>query len=104
MNFCGPFVGRAFTRDQLLDAVWHESHFVTLRSIDVFVRRLGEKIEPNPERPVYLKTVRGVGTALIAATGRPRRELLEDSGGGSRFGVSPLPPTKVRFPPPALPL
>jgi two-component system phosphate regulon response regulator PhoB len=32
-----------------------------LRSIDVFVRRLREKIEPDPELPIYLRTVRGVG-------------------------------------------
>jgi len=53
--------GRVFTRDQLLDAVWKESCFVTPRSIDVFVRRLREKIETDPRHPRYLKTLRGVG-------------------------------------------
>lgn len=53
--------GRVFTRDQLLDAVWKESSFVTPRSIDVFVRRLREKIEPDPRHPRYLKTLRGIG-------------------------------------------
>jgi DNA-binding response OmpR family regulator len=53
--------GRVFTRDQLLDAVWKEGSFVTPRSIDVFVRRLREKIECDPRHPRYLKTVRGVG-------------------------------------------
>jgi DNA-binding response OmpR family regulator len=53
--------GRVFTRDQLLDAVWKESSFVTPRSIDVFVRRLREKIEKDPRHPRYLKTLRGVG-------------------------------------------
>ncbi len=53
--------GRVFTRDQLLDAVWKESAFVTPRSIDVYVRRLREKIEPDPRRPRYLKTLRGIG-------------------------------------------
>lgn len=53
--------GRVFTRDQLLDAVWKESCFVTPRSIDVFVRRLREKIEKDPRHPRYLKTLRGVG-------------------------------------------
>ena len=61
LEYLASHAGRVFTRDQLLDAVWRDSHFVTLRSIDVFVRRLREKIEPDPERPVYLKTVRGVG-------------------------------------------
>lgn len=53
--------GRVFTRDQLLDAVWKESCFVTPRSIDVFVRRLREKIEKDPRHPRYIKTLRGVG-------------------------------------------
>ena len=53
--------GRVFTRDQLLDAVWKEGTFVTPRSIDVFVRRLREKIEPDPRHPRYLKTLRGIG-------------------------------------------
>jgi len=53
--------GRVFTRDQLLGAVWKESSFVTPRSIDVFVRRLREKIEKDARHPSYLKTMRGVG-------------------------------------------
>ena len=53
--------GRVFTRDQLLDAVWKESAFVTPRSIDVYVRRLREKIEGDPRHPRYLKTLRGIG-------------------------------------------
>lgn len=52
---------RVFTRDQLLDAVWGTDRFVTPRSVDVYVRRLREKIESDPENPVYLKTVRGAG-------------------------------------------
>jgi two-component system phosphate regulon response regulator PhoB len=53
--------GQVFTRDQLLDAVWRETQYVTPRSVDVYVRKLREKIEPDPENPVYLKTVRGAG-------------------------------------------
>jgi phosphate regulon transcriptional regulator PhoB len=52
---------RVFTRDQLLDAVWGTDRFVTPRSVDVYVRRLREKIELDPEHPVHLKTVRGAG-------------------------------------------
>jgi len=52
---------RVFTRDQLLDAVWGTDRFVTPRSVDVYVRRLREKIESDPENPLYLKTVRGAG-------------------------------------------
>jgi DNA-binding response OmpR family regulator len=53
--------GRVFTRDQLLDAVWRDTAFVTPRSVDVYVRRIREKIEQNPEEPTYLRTVRGAG-------------------------------------------
>ena len=53
--------GRVFSRDQLLDAVWRETAFVTPRSVDVYVRRLREKIEKDPEQPQYLRTVRGAG-------------------------------------------
>jgi DNA-binding response OmpR family regulator len=49
------------TRDQLLDAVWGTERFVTPRSVDVYVRRLREKVEPDPERPVFVKTIRGAG-------------------------------------------
>lgn len=52
---------KVFTRDQLLDAVWGAERFVTPRSVDVYIRRLREKIEADPENPVYLKTVRGAG-------------------------------------------
>ncbi len=53
--------GRVFSRDQLLDAVWRDTSFVTPRSVDVYVRRIREKIEPDPENPTYLKTMRGAG-------------------------------------------
>jgi two-component system phosphate regulon response regulator PhoB len=56
--------GRVFTRDQLLDSVWKETAFVTPRSVDVYVRRLREKIEADPRHPRYLKTLRGIGYRL----------------------------------------
>src|SRR5258708_11954814 len=45
--------GRVFTRDQILDAVWRDTSFVSPRSVDVYVRRLREKIERDPETPRY---------------------------------------------------
>jgi DNA-binding response OmpR family regulator len=53
--------GHVFRRDQLLDAVWKDGCSVTPRSIDVFVRRLREKIETDPRHPYYLRTHRGIG-------------------------------------------
>jgi two-component system phosphate regulon response regulator PhoB len=61
LEYLAAHRGRVFTRDQLLDAVWKETAFVTPRSVDVYVRRLREKIEPDPRHPRYLKTLRGIG-------------------------------------------
>jgi len=61
LDYMARHATRVFTRDQLLDAVWSEGSFVTPRSVDVYMRRLREKIEPDPDNPVYLKTVRGIG-------------------------------------------
>lgn len=61
LHFLASHPGRVFTRDQVLDAVWRDLSFVTPRSVDVYIRRLREKIERDPEDPRYLKTVRGAG-------------------------------------------
>src|SRR4029453_7823235 len=53
--------GRAYSRDQLLEAVWGESRNVPPRTVDVHVRRLREQIEEQPDNPRYLTTVRGFG-------------------------------------------
>jgi two-component system phosphate regulon response regulator PhoB len=59
--------GRVFSRDQLLDAVWRDTQYVTPRSVDVYVRRLREKIESDPENPAYIRTVRGAGYRFEAS-------------------------------------
>jgi two-component system phosphate regulon response regulator PhoB len=61
LEYLASHRGRVLTRDQLLDAVWKETPFVTPRSIDVYIRRLREKIELDPRHPQYLKTLRGIG-------------------------------------------
>jgi two-component system, OmpR family, alkaline phosphatase synthesis response regulator PhoP len=61
LYFLASRPNRVFTRDQLLDAVWGTERFVTPRSVDVYVRRLREKIEMDPQRPAYMKTIRGAG-------------------------------------------
>jgi len=61
LDYFARHMGRVFTRDQLLDSVWRDTSYVTPRSVDVYVRRIREKIEPDPENPRYLKTVRGAG-------------------------------------------
>jgi len=61
LEYLAAHRGRVLTRDQLLDAVWKETPFVTPRSIDVYIRRLREKIETDARHPQYLKTLRGIG-------------------------------------------
>jgi two-component system phosphate regulon response regulator PhoB len=61
LDYLARHPGRVFSRDHLLDAVWGDARFVTPRSVDVYVRRIREKIETDPENPRYLKTMRGAG-------------------------------------------
>lgn len=56
--------GRAYTRRQLLDRVWGQDHVGDPRTVDVHVRWLRAKIEPAPDAPAHLVTVRGVGYRL----------------------------------------
>ena len=61
LEFFASHPGRVFTRKSLLDSVWHDTAFVTPRIVDVYIRRLREKIERDPEKPRHIHTVRGAG-------------------------------------------
>ena len=61
LHYLARHAGRVFSRDQVLDAVWKDTAFVSPRSVDVYVRKLRAKIEIDPEEPRYLRTVRGAG-------------------------------------------
>lgn len=52
---------KIYGRDHLLDAVWGDDVYVEPRTVDVHIRRLRAKIEEDPNNPVYIKTMRGVG-------------------------------------------
>ncbi|NRD76084.1 response regulator transcription factor [Bacillus sp. BRMEA1] len=56
--------GRVLTRDQLLSAVWNYDFAGDTRIVDVHISHLREKIEVETKRPVYIKTVRGLGYKL----------------------------------------
>ena len=53
--------GVVFSRQRLLEALWGGSEYREPRTIDVHVRHLREKLEPDPSEPRYLQTVRGAG-------------------------------------------
>lgn len=56
--------GRLVTREDLLERVWDYGYFADTRLLDVHIRRLRRKIEPDPGQPRYLLTLRGQGYRL----------------------------------------
>ena len=58
--------GRVLTRGQLIDRVWGADYVGDTKTLDVHVKRLRAKIEPDPATPKYLLTVRGLGYKLEA--------------------------------------
>ncbi|MCA9992450.1 MAG: response regulator transcription factor [Ardenticatenaceae bacterium] len=61
---------QVFSRDQLLENVWGFSEYVDPSTVTVHIRRLREKIEPNPSKPVWLVTVWGVGYKFVPGNAR----------------------------------
>ena len=57
--------GRLLTRDHLITEVWGPDYFGDTKTLDVHVKRLRQKIEEDPHRPVYLITVRGLGYRFV---------------------------------------
>lgn len=53
--------GQVFSREGLLEEVWGYDYYGDVRTVDVTVRRLREKIEDNPAQPEFIKTKRGIG-------------------------------------------
>ncbi|MGN6272004.1 MAG: winged helix-turn-helix domain-containing protein [Protaetiibacter sp.] len=53
--------GRVLTRGQLIDRVWGSDYFGDTKTLDVHIKRIRAKIEPDPSNPVHLVTVRGLG-------------------------------------------
>lgn len=59
--FLARHPGQAFTRDKLMEHVWHYSFYIDTSTVTVHIRRLRAKLEPDPARPRYIETVWGVG-------------------------------------------
>jgi len=59
--------GRVLTRGQLIDRVWGADYVGDTKTLDVHVKRLRSKLEPDPSHPRYLVTVRGLGYKLDVA-------------------------------------
>jgi DNA-binding response OmpR family regulator len=66
LHFLASHPGQVFTREQLLDQVWDFTFPGDTSTVTVHIRRLREKVEPDPVRPRYVKTVWGVGYKVEA--------------------------------------
>ncbi|MGI8864820.1 MAG: response regulator [Solirubrobacteraceae bacterium] len=59
--FLARHPGQAFSRNQLMDAVWQYAFYTDTSTVTVHIRRLRSKIEADPSRPAHIQTVWGVG-------------------------------------------
>ncbi|WP_029265857.1 response regulator YycF [Virgibacillus alimentarius] len=64
LHYLARHIGQVMTREHLLETVWGYDYFGDVRTVDVTVRRLREKIEENPSNPTWIVTRRGVGYYL----------------------------------------
>lgn len=64
LHYLAKNIGQVMTREHLLQTVWGYDYFGDVRTVDVTVRRLREKVEDNPSRPAWIVTRRGVGYYL----------------------------------------
>jgi len=61
LEFLVRQAGRALTRDEILRNVWGHNVFVTPRSVDRCITALRKKVEPDPARPTFIRTIRQIG-------------------------------------------
>src|SRR5690554_5353244 len=64
LHYLARHIGQVMTREHLLETVWGYDYYGDVRTVDVTVRRLREKIEDTPSHPIWLITRRGVGYYL----------------------------------------
>ena len=64
VQYMAKHVGRVMTREHLLQAVWGYDYFGDVRTVDVTIRRLREKLEDDPSKPEYITTRRGLGYVM----------------------------------------
>ncbi|MEK4876423.1 response regulator YycF [Bacillus sp. FSL W8-0102] len=64
LHYLAKHIGQVMTREHLLQTVWGYDYYGDVRTVDVTIRRLREKIEDNPSHPTWIVTRRGVGYYL----------------------------------------
>jgi len=68
LDFLMSRPGVVYSREQLLDSVWGHDRAVTDRTVDVYILRLRQKIEPDPADPSFIRAVRGFGYSFNEST------------------------------------
>jgi DNA-binding response OmpR family regulator len=65
LKFLAQAPGRVVTREELLDQVWGYENYPTTRTVDNYILRLRQKLEPDPSNPQYFLTIHGAGYKFV---------------------------------------
>jgi DNA-binding response OmpR family regulator len=65
LKFLSLSPGRVFSREELLDQVWGYENYPTTRTVDNYILRLRQKLEPDPSNPVFFLTIHGAGYKFV---------------------------------------
>ena len=67
LHFLARNRGEVFTKEQIYNAVWDEKYYLDDSNIMSFIRKIRKKLEPDPDAPVYILTIWGVGYKFSAS-------------------------------------
>lgn len=65
LKFLSRSPGRVFSREELLDQVWGYENYPTTRTVDNYILRLRQKLEPDPANPIFFLTIHGAGYKFV---------------------------------------
>jgi DNA-binding response OmpR family regulator len=65
LKFLSLSPGKVFSREELLDQVWGYENYPTTRTVDNYILRLRQKLEPDPSSPVFFLTIHGAGYKFV---------------------------------------
>lgn len=61
LHFLATHPGQVFSKEQLFNQIWGFDSYGDLNTVTVYIRKIREKIEPDPSNPTFIKTVWGIG-------------------------------------------
>ena len=65
LRYLAQNIGRVISRERLYEAVWGEDSFGCDNTVMVHIRHLREKLEEDPAKPQYIRTVKGLGYRMV---------------------------------------